>query len=129
MNTHRLLIVCENVKGFFASPRAHAIERELALLLPAALHIVEEINAVAPNKTVSELNEVAAKYALPTIDALADGQTPGNVALNLGTEILKTARPGTGTMILNTAIQLAVLATHTEPTLASEALRIGESTS
>lgn len=115
MSTNRLLIVCENIRGFFASPLAHRIEQELALLLPVALKIVEEINAIAPNKTVVELNAVAEKYALPTINALADGQTPGNVALNLGTQILKTASPNAGTMLLNTAIQIAVMAARTTP--------------
>ena len=77
-----------NFKGFFASPKVKAAEAEVVTLMPAAMGIVSEIDALAPNKTLDEFNTIATKYALPTITALGAGQTPGNVALNLGSAIL-----------------------------------------
>ena len=100
-----------DIKDFFTSPKAEAAEKEITSLLPAAMTIVQDINAIAPNKTLTELNTVATKYALPTITALQDGQTAGNVALNLGTQILqKNHAPAAATSLLNTVIQLAVTA-------------------
>jgi hypothetical protein len=99
-----------NIKGFLTSDKAKAAEKTIEALLPAAISIVQDINALAPNKTLTELNTVAVKYALPTIAALNDGQTAGNVALNLGTAILqKNHAPDAAVSLLNTAIQLAVI--------------------
>jgi hypothetical protein len=54
---------------------------------------------------------VAQQYALPTVAALAEGQTPGNVALNLGSAILaKNHAPDASVSLLNTVIQLAAFA-------------------
>jgi hypothetical protein len=102
-----------DIKGFFTSPKAEAVEKEIAGLLPAAMEIVTDINTIAPNKTLTELNTVATKYALPAITAIQDGQTAGNVALNLGTAILqKNHAPAAATSLLNTVIQLAVTASN-----------------
>ena len=79
--------------------------------MPFAEEIVTEINTLAPNQTLSEINTIATKYALPTISALEEGQTTGNVLLNLGTQILaKNHAPQAATSLLNTVIQLAVVA-------------------
>lgn len=102
------------VEGWFSSPKAKAAESTIESLLPAALTIVQDINTIAPNKTLTELNTVATKYALPTITALADGQTAGNVALNMATQILqKNHAPAVATSLLNTVVQLAVTAADT----------------
>ena len=101
------------IDGFFHTPAAQAAETEIQNLLPAGIAIVQDINAIAPNKTLTELNAVATKYALPTITALAEGQTAGNVALNLGSQILaKNHAPAAATSLLNTVIQLAVVGTN-----------------
>jgi hypothetical protein len=99
------------VDGFFHTPKAQAVESDIESLLPAAITVVGEINALAPNRTLSEINAIATKYALPTVEALASGQTTGNVLLNLGTQILqKNNAPTAATSLLNTVIQLAVVA-------------------
>lgn len=98
------------IDSFLHSPKMQSFEKEVETLLPAAITIVQDINTIAPNKTLTELNAVATKYALPTITQLADGQTAGNVALNLGTQILqKNHAPAAATSLLNTVIQLAVI--------------------
>lgn len=98
------------ITSIVKSPALTKIEGVIENLLPYAITIVQDINAIAPNKTLTELNAVATKYALPTITALAAGQTPGNVALNLGSQILaKNKAPAAATSLLNTVIQLAVV--------------------
>ena len=102
------------IEGWFDSPKAKAAETTIQSLLPVAVTIVQDINTLAPNKTLAQLNAVATKYALPTITALADGQTAGNVALNLATQILqKNHAPTVATSLLNTVVQLAVTAADT----------------
>lgn len=97
------------ITGYFHSPAAQAAEATIESLLPAAIQIVTEINTLAPNRTLAEINAIATKYALPTVTALASGQTTGNVLLNLGTQILaKNHAPTAATSLLNTVIQLAV---------------------
>ena len=97
------------IDSFFHSPAAQAAEASIQTLLPAGIQIVQEINALAPNRTLAEINAIATKYALPTVTALESGQTTGNVLLNLGTQILaKNHAPAAATSLLNTVIQLAV---------------------
>ena len=63
--------------------------------------------------TYAKVMKEATKYALPAIASLQEGQTAGNVALNLGTQILqKNHAPGAATSLLNTVVQLAVMATN-----------------
>ncbi len=101
------------IDGFFHSPKAEAVETEIQNLLPAGVEIVKEIDSLAPNRTLDEINTIATKYALPTVNAIADGQTTGNVLLNLGTQILaKNHAPTAATSLLNTVIQLAVVGTN-----------------
>jgi hypothetical protein len=107
-----------NFKAFVASPKVKSAEAEVVTLMPAAMAIVSEIDTLAPNKTLDEFNVIATKYALPTITSLAEGQTPGNVALNLGSQILaKNHAPAAATLLLNTVIQNAAFLTHAAPTV------------
>jgi hypothetical protein len=111
-----LTTLFKDIEGIFTSPKTKAaiaaVEKQIASLLPVAMTIVQEINAMAPNKTLAELNTIATKYALPAITALQSGQTAGNVALNLGTQILqKNNAPAAAVSLLNTVIQLAVTMT------------------
>lgn len=109
------------IDGWFHSPKAEAVESEIESLLPAAMQIVGEINTLAPNRTLTEINAIATKYALPTVTAVADGQTTGNVLLNLGTQILqKNHAPTAATSLLNTVIQLAVVGTQANATPAAQ---------
>ena len=94
-----------------AEPALAKVGADIENLMPFAEEIVTEINTLAPNQTLSEINTIATKYALPTISALEEGQTTGNVLLNLGTQILaKNHAPQAATSLLNTVIQLAVVA-------------------
>lgn len=101
------------IAGFFHSPAAQAAEAKVESLLPVGIEIVQEINALAPNRTLAEINAIATKYALPTITSLQAGQTTGNVLLNLGTQILqKNNAQAAATSLLNTVIQNAVFAVN-----------------
>lgn len=99
------------IPGWEHSPKTEAVEGFIAAQLPAAIAIVQEIDALAPNKTLEEFNVIATKYALPAITSLESGQTAGNVALNLGSQILAKNVPGVATSLANTVIQLAVVGT------------------
>lgn len=96
----------------FESPKAKAIEQEIASLLPAAMTVVEEINTVAPNRALAEINVIATKYALPAITTIAsDPNALGNTLLNLATAILQNNHaPTAAVSLLNTVVQLAVTA-------------------
>ena|ERR1700722_12483069 len=102
----------KDVAGFFASPKAAADEKLIASLLPAALGIVQEINVIAPNKTLTQINAAATQYGVPTITAIADDPAgAGNALLNLATQILqKNHAPTAAVSLLNTVVQLAVTA-------------------
>ena len=99
------------VTNLFHSPALEAVEKFIEAQLPNAITVVQEIDQMAPNKTLEEFNTIATKYALPAITSLESGQTAGNVALNLGSQILaKNHAPTAATALLNTVIQLAVVA-------------------
>lgn len=102
----------KDISGVFNSPKAAAVEKTIAGLLPVALTIVQDINAMAPNRTLTQINLVASKYALPAITAIAvDPSAVGNTLLNLATAILqKNHAPAEATHLLNTVVQLAVTA-------------------
>ena len=106
-----------DIEGFFNSPKLAAIEKQIVALLPFALSIVQDINALAPNKTLTEVNAVAVKYGQPAITAIAaDPTTTGNVLLNLATAVLqKNHAPDAATSLLNTVVQLAVTVAKTQP--------------
>ena len=108
----------KDVEGFFTSPKAQAAEKEIVSLAPE-LAIVQDINAIAPNKTLTEINAVATKYAVPTIAAIGtDPASTGNVLLNLATTILqKNHAPAASVSLLNTVVQLAVQAANPTPTV------------
>jgi hypothetical protein len=105
----------KDVGGFFTSSKAEAAEKEIVALVPAALSIVQDINAIAPSRTLAEINTVATKYGVPAITAVANDPTStGNVLLNLATTILqKNHAPAASVSLLNTTVQLAVIAAQT----------------
>ena len=108
---HWLHDLFSKIAGWFTSPKAKAVEAEIVALLPIAVTIVQEINTLAPNRTLAEINAIATKYGLPSIAALESGQNVGNVLLNLATQILqKNHAPDAAISVLNTVIQLAVTA-------------------
>lgn len=111
----------KDVEGWFTSPAAEAVETKIAALLPAAMSIVGEINTLAPNRTLAEINAIATTYALPAVAAIqADPAATGNTLLNLATSILaKNHAPAAATSLLNTVVQLAVVATSPDAAIAT----------
>jgi hypothetical protein len=102
--------VIQKIVGFFTSGKAEAALNQAAELVPMALPIVQEITALAPNKTDQEILAVFQKYAVPGAQQYLS--TPvaqrGYVLLQLATQVLAQKVPGVATNILNAAVQLAV---------------------
>ena len=102
--------VIQKIVKFFSSGKAEAALNEAATLVPKALPIVQEIAALAPNRTDQEILAVFQKFLIP--GAAQYLTTPvaqrGYVLLQLATQVLAKEVPGVPTNILNTAIQLAV---------------------
>jgi len=102
--------IIQKIVGFFRSGRAEAALNQAASLIPKALPIVEEIAALAPNRTDREIVAAFQKFAVPGAQqylAAAPAQR-GYVLLQLATQVLAAEAPGVATNILNTAVQLAV---------------------
>src|ERR1035437_1840903 len=102
----------EDVKQFFMSPKARAVEQQISQLLPLAMTVVGTINTMAPNRTLGEINLIATKYALPAVTSISTDPTQvGNVLLNLGSQILaKNVKNPTTLSTLNTVIQVVMTA-------------------
>ncbi len=102
--------IIQKIVMFFKSGKAEAVLTEAANLVPKALPIVEQIAALAPNKTDQEILAAFKNYAVP--DAASFLATPvaqrGYVLLHLATEVMAAEFPGTATNVLNAAVQLAV---------------------
>jgi|SRR5581483_4287866 len=102
--------IIQKIVNFFKSGKAEAALTKAADLVPKALPIVQDIAAMAPNKTDQEILAVFQKYAVP--DAAQFLATPsaqrGYLLLHLATEVLASQFPNIATNILNTAVQLAV---------------------
>jgi len=100
----------QKVVAFFASGRVEAALNQAAALVPKALPIVQEIAALAPNRTDQEILAVFQKFAVPV--AAQYLATPpakrGYVLLQLASEVLAAEVPGVATHVLDTAVQLAV---------------------
>jgi hypothetical protein len=102
--------VIQKIVSFFASGKAEAALNLAAGLVPKALPIVQEIAALAPNRTDQEIAAAFEKFAIPAAAqylAAPQGHR-GYVLLDLATQVLATEVPGVATNILNTAIQFAV---------------------
>jgi len=102
--------VIQKIVAFFTSGKAEAALNQAAELVPKALPIVQEIAALAPNRTDQEILAVFQKFAVP--GAAQYLATPvaqrGYVLLQLASQVLAAEVPGVATNILNTAVQLAV---------------------
>lgn len=109
---HWLTSLFAKIVGFFESPKAKAVEAQLASLTQAALPIVQAIAALTPNRTVQEIATAYAQYGVPlAVQITADPTSTGNALLNLATTVLqKNHAPDAAISLLNTAVQLAVVA-------------------
>jgi hypothetical protein len=104
------------IDHFFQSGEAKKALQTTAEIVQYAAPIVQQIEAVAPNKTVEQVLSAYNKYGVTPTSAIAAGDATqmGNALLNLATTVLSKNLPvdkaGASTTILNTAVQLAVLA-------------------
>ena len=106
-----LRTVLKDVEGFFTSTKVEVFEKDVVSLMPYALKVVQEINTVASNRTLAEINTICTTYALPAFTSLETGVANiGNVLLNLATQILAKQKPSAAVSTLNTVVQLAVSA-------------------
>ncbi len=113
-----------DIGHWFSSPKGQAIEKDITALLPIGMAVVSDINALAPNRTLTQINAVAQKYVVPTVDSISsDPQLAGNTLLNLATNILQTKLPAAqataSTALLNTVVQLAVMGAKAGATTSS----------
>ena len=102
--------VIRKIVSFFGSGKAEAALNQAAELVPRALPIVQEIAALAPNRTDQEILAVFQKFAVPGAAQYlaAPPAQRGYVLLQLATQVLAAEVPGVATHILDTAVQLAV---------------------
>jgi len=108
------------IEGLFTSGKAQAAIQQAASLVEIALPIVQDLDALAPNRTTEQVI-AAAKTLLATEKSLqpilTQAQTsPTGALLSLATALLEknlpAAKAGVATNVLNTAVQLAVTAAH-----------------
>ncbi len=101
------------VVGAFTSDKAKSAFHKMSDILPMALIIVKLINQGAPNKTVEQITGLFEKYGIPFVDHYAEN--PGEALLKLGTTLVADkVPPGTPKSIIQAAIQLAVVAEHSD---------------
>jgi hypothetical protein len=100
----------QKILTFFASGKAEAALTQAVGLVPKALPIVEELAALAPDKTVQQIASAFQKYGVPFSQEYLSmpAQQRGYLLLQLATQVLAAEVPGVATNILNTAVQLAV---------------------
>ncbi len=86
-----------------------------ANLVSVALPIVQEIAALAPNRTDEEIEAVFQKFGVPISQQVL--ATPvaqrGYVLLELATEVLAAKFPCIATSVLYLAVQIAMVSTGT----------------
>lgn len=102
--------IVQKVLSFFTSGKAEAAITKACELAPKALPLVEDLAAIAPNKTIEEIESAFQKYGVPFAQQLlatAPAQR-GYLLLDLASQVLAQKFPGVATNILNTAVQLAV---------------------
>jgi hypothetical protein len=106
--------IVNSVVGFFTSGKAKAALQTAAELATIALPIVQQINTLAPNKTVTEVLYAYNKYGVPVANVAMNDGDVNTALLNLATSVLQknlpAAKATASVSILQTAVQLAVLA-------------------
>jgi hypothetical protein len=102
--------VVQKIVSFFTSASAEAALTRACELVPKALPIVQDLAAIAPNKTLQEIEAAFQKYGVPFSQQLlaAAPSQRGYLLLDLASQVLQQKFPGAATNILNTAVQLAV---------------------
>ena len=100
----------QKIVAFFSSGKAEAALSKAVELVPKALPIVEDLAALAPDKTVQQIAGAFQKYGVPFSEEYlsAPASQRGYLLLQLATQVLAAEVPGVATNVLNTAVQLAV---------------------
>ncbi|HUK15204.1 MAG TPA: hypothetical protein VLW65_02265 [Bryobacteraceae bacterium] len=100
----------EKIISFFTSGRAEAALTQACELVPKALPIVQDLAAIAPDKTMEQIEAAFQKYGVPISQQLlaAAPSQRGFLLLELASKVLAQKAPGVATNVLNTAVQLAV---------------------
>lgn len=102
----------KRVETFFTSGKAEKTAQEVAQLAQLAAPIVHDLALMTPNKTVQEVDAAAQKYGVQIGQIASDPTAVGNALLNIATSVLqKNHAPTAAVSLLNTAVQMAVLAT------------------
>lgn len=106
--------VVDKVVNFFTSGKAKTALTTAAELASIALPIVQQINTLVPNKTVGQVLKAYEKYGVPVANVAMTTGDVNTALLNLATAVLAKnlppAKAAAGVSILQTAVQLAVLA-------------------
>ena len=98
------------------SPAAQRAIESAVDLVPVALPIVQEISCLDPKTaTIADVLAMYRKYRVAITDSLKqDPQSLGNSLLNLATALVKLRAPSKATSIIQTAVQLALVALKAE---------------
>jgi hypothetical protein len=103
----------QKIVEFFTSAKAEAALNQAAALVPKAMPIVQDLAALAPNKTDQEILAAYQKYAVPFASQLLTTPVPqrGYLLLQLASQVLAKNVPSVAGNIIDTAVQLAVTGT------------------
>jgi hypothetical protein len=98
------------------SPAAQRAIESAIDLVPIALPIVQEIRSLDPKTaTVADVVAMYQKYRIAVVGMLKqDSVSIGNALLNLATALVKLRAPSKTTSIIQTAVQLALVALKAE---------------
>jgi hypothetical protein len=98
------------------SPAAQRAIESAVDLVPIALPIVQELSSLDPKTaTIADVLAMYRKYRVAIIDSVKqDPVSIGNSLLNLATALVKLRAPSKATSVIQTAIQLALVALKAE---------------
>jgi glutamate 5-kinase len=102
--------VVQKIASFFTSGKAVTALTAACELVPKALPIVQDLAAIAPDKTMEQIESAFQKYGIPFSQQLL-ATAPSQrcyLLLELATQVLAQKVPGVAANVLNTAVQLAV---------------------
>lgn len=104
--------VLKKLWKIITSPVAQRAIESAVDLVPIALPIVQEIRSLDPKTaTIADVVAMYQKYRIAMVGVLKqDPVSIGNALLNLATALVKLKAPSKTTSIVQTAIQLALVA-------------------
>ena len=97
------------------SPAAQRAIESAVDLVPVVLPIVQELRSIDPKTaTVADVIALYHKFGVQAGEILQNPTSIGNALLNLATQIVKQRQPSKATSIIQTAVQLALVALKAE---------------